>query len=217
MDFYKTNADDFSRTRYKIWSGVKQFLNSIPSDSIILDAGCGNGKNMLETDHTFIAYDSCNELLNLAKTKAINLNKSNIKDFICGDVRSLPFESNSFDAIMSIAVIHHIMTYSDRLTAFSEIIRVCKPGGSILITVWKAESNPVFETGLETTNNSNTEYSNTDRLIQWKTDDKISYRFYHFFTQDEIDTLTNYLQELYSISISIKDELNNYYLTIDKH
>ena len=47
MEFYKNTANDFSRTRYKIWHGVKTFLNSIPTNSIILDAGCGNGKNMV--------------------------------------------------------------------------------------------------------------------------------------------------------------------------
>ena len=44
---YNKIANDFSRTRYKVWDGVKQFLDTIPVDSKIADIGCGNGKNMM--------------------------------------------------------------------------------------------------------------------------------------------------------------------------
>ena len=256
MEFYKNTANDFSRTRYKIWHGVKTFLNSIPTNSIILDAGCGNGKNMMETEHKFIAYDSCYELIELAKSKVIENNKTNIINFILGDVQKLPFESDSFDAVMSIAVIHHISNEIERFTAFKEMIRVCKPKGSILITVWKAESNPVFDSGIvqrfpltkveEITSERSKDHSSvitsntserskdhssvlaevlndniisesTDRLIKWKSPDGIKYRFYHFFSLEEINDICFRLKKLYSIDIIINDELNNYYIWIKKH
>lgn len=41
---YNAIASDFSRTRHSRWPFVEQFLESLPSGSLILDAGTGNGK-----------------------------------------------------------------------------------------------------------------------------------------------------------------------------
>ena len=78
MDFYKEAAEDFSRTRTVIWPGVMNFLNDIDTNSSILDAGCGNGKNMMKTSHIFTGLDMCEELLNIVKTKADKYKKTKI-------------------------------------------------------------------------------------------------------------------------------------------
>ena len=44
---YDAIADHFDVTRYSVWIDVKKFLDILPKNSFILDAGCGNGKNML--------------------------------------------------------------------------------------------------------------------------------------------------------------------------
>ena len=43
-EFYDLIADEFDKTRIRLWSCVISFLNSFPSNSSILDIGCGNGK-----------------------------------------------------------------------------------------------------------------------------------------------------------------------------
>ncbi len=48
------------------------------------------------------------------------------------DIQSIPFESNSFDAIICIHVLEHVE--NDRI-AISELHRVLKPGGWALISV----------------------------------------------------------------------------------
>ena len=48
MNFYDIAANEFSRTRTKMLNGVKKFFDSLPLNSSILDAGCGNGKNMTD-------------------------------------------------------------------------------------------------------------------------------------------------------------------------
>lgn len=50
----------------------------------------------------------------------------------CVDLRQIPFESNSFDAIISEDVFEHIADYPQ---AFREIYRVLKPGGVHIFTV----------------------------------------------------------------------------------
>ena len=44
---YDQIANEFSHTRYRPWSCVEKFMDDIPSNSIIGDIGCGNGKNMV--------------------------------------------------------------------------------------------------------------------------------------------------------------------------
>lgn len=53
-------------------------------------------------------------------------------DVIQGSVTKLPFEDQSFDLVCAFDVIEHV---DDDSLALQEMIRVCKPGGSIIVTV----------------------------------------------------------------------------------
>ncbi|KAL6082511.1 hypothetical protein STEG23_002760, partial [Scotinomys teguina] len=55
------------------------------------------------------------------------------------DALSVPFRSGSFDACISIAVIHHFSTVERRVAALQELARLLKPGGQALIYVWAME------------------------------------------------------------------------------
>lgn len=43
-EVYNSIALDFSRTRHTCWPFIESFLNNLPFGSLVLDAGCGNGK-----------------------------------------------------------------------------------------------------------------------------------------------------------------------------
>lgn len=43
-EVYERIAPHFNETRHTPWPQVKEFLLSLPSGSIVLDVGCGNGK-----------------------------------------------------------------------------------------------------------------------------------------------------------------------------
>ena len=45
-DTYSKIAHSFSNTRSYIWPSVKLFLDNLDVGSIILEVGCGNGKNL---------------------------------------------------------------------------------------------------------------------------------------------------------------------------
>ena len=55
------------------------------------------------------------------------------------DALSLPFRDGAFDAVISIAVVHHLTTPRRRAAAAEEMLRVTRRGGQILITVWAFE------------------------------------------------------------------------------
>ena len=210
MDIYDKIAVDFSRTRYKIWRGVLEFLNQLDAKSIILDAGCGNGKNMLETNHIFYGLDMSEELLKIASDKTKT--KSNIMGFTKASVCSIPFSDSYFDATICIAVIHHINTEADRLKAIRELIRTTKKGGKILITLWQLENNKKYTDGIIDTSICKT---NGDRMIKWTYEKITHYRYYHFFTYEEtIDIIKNIESEI--SSYKIKSDMDNYYIYLTK-
>jgi ubiquinone/menaquinone biosynthesis C-methylase UbiE len=50
-----------------------------------------------------------------------------------GDMRSLPFEDDSFDLVLSSLAIHNITDVTGRARAIDEAVRVLRPGGRLLI------------------------------------------------------------------------------------
>lgn len=69
-------------------------------------------------------------------TSLTNLAPLNI---FCADIVSLPWRSNSLDASICIAVLHHLSTEERRLAAIKECVRILKPGGRTFIQVWALE------------------------------------------------------------------------------
>ena len=55
---------------------------------------------------------------------------------IC-DNMSLPYKDDSFDAVLSIAVIHHIATTERRVRALRELARVLRVGGGVATKILK--------------------------------------------------------------------------------
>tara|TARA_Y100000389_G_scaffold109340_1_gene106407 strand:- start:10566 stop:11165 length:600 start_codon:yes stop_codon:yes gene_type:complete len=138
MEFYNKNHKEFSNTRHSVWKVVKDFSDLMTLDSNILDAGCGNGKNSVYIKNykgfsNIVGFDSCIHFVDFCKKRALNVD--------LGDVRSITHQSDKFDFIMCIAVLHHLKTEEERVGALQELLRVLKPGGKLLITVWAHESD----------------------------------------------------------------------------
>jgi SAM-dependent methyltransferase len=129
--FYDIHASDFSKSRFRIWPHVKQFLDSLPSNSKVLDIGCGNGKNMnYRTDLQMFGVEHSQALTDICLRQDLRV--------VRGDARNIPFKNESFDAIIMIAVIHHINP-SEHFQVLQEIERLLVPGGKCLITNWAVE------------------------------------------------------------------------------
>ncbi len=94
----------------------------------ILDIGCGTGTILKLLRDFGIAYGM--EL----STHAIRfLKKRDLKLFVRSDAgQSIPFKDNSFSAITCLDVLEHL---DDDLALLNEMLRVCKPGGHIVLTV----------------------------------------------------------------------------------
>ncbi|XP_047664878.1 alkylated DNA repair protein alkB homolog 8 isoform X2 [Tachysurus fulvidraco] len=129
---YENISGHFSSTRHAPWPRVRDFLLSLPSNAIMADIGCGNGKYLGINPQVFSL--GCDRSVNLVSICA----DRGFHSVVC-DALSVPLRSSAFDAVMSIAVIHHFSTQERRLAAITELVRLLKVGGRALIYVWAME------------------------------------------------------------------------------
>ncbi|KAK9073005.1 hypothetical protein SSX86_007327 [Deinandra increscens subsp. villosa] len=129
---YDAIAPHFSATRFAKWPKVSTFLNNLQPGSIVLDAGCGNGKYLgLNPNCFFIGCDISAPLIQICSDRG--------HEVLVADAVNLPYRSGYGDAAISIAVLHHLSTEHRRKKAIDELVRVVKKGGHVLITVWAVE------------------------------------------------------------------------------
>jgi len=130
---YDNISKDFDRSRIRIWNAVKEFLPSTKDNLKLLDAGCGNGKNMIYAiDKGYITkgFDISNNLLEISLKKNLDVYYSNILDIENYD---------NYDKIICIAVIHHINDVNKQKQAILNMINQLVLGGELLISVWSYE------------------------------------------------------------------------------
>lgn len=123
----------------------KKFKSMYPYFDEILDVAQYKGKKVLliglgsgyelgqiaQVTDQLVALDLSNETVELAnkRKKQFNLNFQTV----CASATSMPFEKNSFDAIVSIGCLHHI---PDIDSVVNELNRVLVKGGSISIMLY---------------------------------------------------------------------------------
>lgn len=169
-DIYEQIAPQFNNTRQYRWSWVNEFLNTLEDNSIVLDLGCGNGRNMQHNNLNFIGIDNCKNFIDICKEKNLNVINSNIL--------TIPLQEQIADAIICIAVFHHLSTEENRLNALLEMKRLIKPNGKILLSVWSFEQPKKI-------NRTFNEYGNN--IVLWNNNQgKIYERYYYIFKIDEI-------------------------------
>jgi arsenite methyltransferase len=117
---------------------------ALSGDERVLDAGCGRGLTLigcakrLTTGKAvgvdlWAAKDLSNN--NPAATRA-NAAAEGVADRVeveTGDITRLPFADASFDAVISMTVIHNIPSREGRDQALRELVRVLKPGGRLAV------------------------------------------------------------------------------------
>ena len=96
--------------------------------------GCGHGKYLgINSTLLKLGSDRCEKLVEIAANKGHEV-------MVCDNLH-LPYRDNIFDAVISIGVIHHLVTGERRAQAVKELARVLRPGGKLLIYVWALEQN----------------------------------------------------------------------------
>jgi len=140
MDVRKTL--DISRQKY-LGDYEKVFLNHLPKEEPILEAGCGYGRYVLALQchgYDVIGVEFSVDTVEKAREIAPDMN------IHVGDILGLDFPDASFGAYISLGVIEHFREGPQ--AALNEANRVLKPGGLLLCSVpyfnpyrqWKTRS-----------------------------------------------------------------------------
>jgi SAM-dependent methyltransferase len=95
-----------------------------------LDVGCGTGviaERLAATGYEMTGIDPSVGMLDVLRerTQAVTAVEASGTD--------LPFEDGSFDLVLTVAVLHHVADPADVRRTLSEMVRVARPGGHILV------------------------------------------------------------------------------------
>lgn len=136
-DYWDTRSEGYSLQIAKEMEEKKDdfyrpYFQDMQSGSSVLDVGCGPGFFSLLLTSLGLkvtAADYSEGMLKKAK-ELIRKNSSKEVEFIRADAQNLPFANESFDAVVSRNLVWNL---EEPEKAFSEWLRVLKPGGKLLI------------------------------------------------------------------------------------
>lgn len=110
---------------------LDQIMKNRYSDSdLILDAGCGSGRNLTFCANLGLDIEGCDAdeiCINDLKNKHSNLN------LVVADLDNLPYQSNHFDHIICNAVLHFATNKVHFTRMVNELNRILKPTGTLFI------------------------------------------------------------------------------------
>lgn len=183
MEVYNEIASEFDNTRRCLWGGVKRFLDGIPAHSIVADVGCGNGKYLgYRKDLLMIGNDACLPLVEIAGSKG---------EVLAANALCLPYRDGSMNAVICVAVMHHLRKLEDRRKLVAELARISR--GPVLVTVWRD--------GIE--KNTWKSLGSGDWMVPWNNKHD---RYYHLFSGEDVkETFDGYEYECV-------EEMGNWYV-----
>jgi len=122
--------------RFRSWATLCEALD-LRSGASVLDVAAGNGNATLAAARRWCDVTSTDyvpALLEAGQKRARA--EGHVIKFQEADAENLPFADASFDAVMST---FGVMFTADQDRAAKELLRVCKPGGSIGLANWTPE------------------------------------------------------------------------------
>src|SRR5205809_816957 len=183
---YGRIAASYAAARERPWDEVLDFITDLPAGSQVLDVGCGHGRHarpLALTGQSVVGIDLSRKLLSIGKKATSSSQDFRSIEWVGADATALPFPDATFDAALSIAVLHHLLSRADRLLAVTEMRRVLRPGAKAFLSVWSVD-DPYLEGVL------GGRPKKPDVEIPWRLPDGTTVpRPYHLFKDDELERL----------------------------
>jgi ubiquinone/menaquinone biosynthesis C-methylase UbiE len=167
---YNEIGQHFDVTRAYTWDWITQFTNHYSNHDVVLDIGCGSGRNLREQSN-WVGIDNSETFVEICRKKNLNV--------LQADMTNLPIEDNSVDGIICIASFHHLCNEERRMKALREMYRILKQNCKVLISVWSIhqpkKTRRTFKYG--------------DNIVPWNKYGIIYERYYYIFKKEEIEEL----------------------------
>lgn len=139
---YQTIDEEFRLLRP---SGALEFIRSIdiiqrfiakpPATILDIGGGCGiYSCYFAKQGYELTLIDAVESHIEKAKRASQQLNFP-IKEIKVGDARDLQFNDSSFDTVLMLGPLYHLINKEDRITALKEAKRVLKPGGYLFAAI----------------------------------------------------------------------------------
>jgi 2-polyprenyl-3-methyl-5-hydroxy-6-metoxy-1,4-benzoquinol methylase len=160
-----------------IWRGpydLAPIASRVRQGARVLDAGCGSGKMTIPLARA--GYHVAG--MDLVREGLLEMRGRGDFDLVTGDVRSLPFKDDSFDAVVCYDVLQHLLE-PERAGVTEEIRRVLVPGGIAFI---------------EAFGRGDMRYGGTE--VEPHTFRRETGIIYHYFSEEELEKLLSGFAEV---------------------
>jgi len=127
---FKINRDDLNFNPRIRDEFVKQHLSNLPPTTKVLDISSGNKPYKHLFEHCIYKCHEFEGNKEIIDTFRGEKNKKMDHDFY-SPIDNIPVPDNEFDILLCTEVFEHI---PEPIKAMEEFVRICKPGGKILIT-----------------------------------------------------------------------------------
>ena len=148
LDAYKNIDQTEHSVRYR-WGYITgkirsdyELLSKIElSNKRVLNIGCREPIDEIQFARIvkkWTTLDFSREVIKFARKQVdeeLSSTLANKIEFVLGDARHPPFNSESFDIVVAFSTIEHIPGRENRVSAIKEISRVTRKGGYVVITV----------------------------------------------------------------------------------
>ncbi|MGI0149444.1 MAG: class I SAM-dependent methyltransferase [Thermoplasmata archaeon] len=185
-EIYDRIAESYAAARVQPWPEVVDFITGLSAGDLVLDVGCAHGRHarpLALTGHRVVGMDVSRKLLSIGKKATSSSKEFRTIAWLGADATALPFPDETFDAILCIAVLHHLPSHHERIRALSEMRRVLRPGCEVFLSVWSAD-DPQIEKLL------GERPKKPDIEMPWRLPDGTAVlRPYHLFREGELERL----------------------------
>lgn len=130
--FHRVSDEQFEETAQHIG----QVLELDPARDCVLDVGCASAmvsRRVAQKCRQFVGVEMTAGMLAGIDAGTVACSDGTPAAFSAADGRHLPFPSDAFDKVYCSAVIHMLPGRDDGLQIIEEMLRVCRPGGVVLV------------------------------------------------------------------------------------
>jgi len=133
QEFFATAAGQWDRVREDLFGAVFHLyalMPLLPPDAVVGDLGCGTGQvaaALAPWVKRVVAIDGSTDMLAAARDRLADLQNVGVK---AGNLEALPVPDDDLDVALISLVLHHV---PDPGRALTEVARVVKPGGRVLV------------------------------------------------------------------------------------